>query len=1357
MANDTFQLRHLFEFFVPSQCRCGESLPDEKRKEVLGEAKKRMSTWFGGFTVTEARGGFVLESGQLAEEPVSIIFSNATDEALKKHKNDFMAFAESIATRLSQEAIGYRIDGKMSFADGDSSVPCMHRQARFTKMDRRKREVLLGYQALEVALRRLCDGGAQDRRDAFFSLVTHTLGYDFVNKPVSTPNWANEIRQLLFKQKPPIVVAQSDSGFKIILITLADERLLLTEQRQIIERLLKDNNTLRALFVVTNGNQSHWHFVNVPENTTDKRRLLRRFRIESKDQPMRTIVEQFSLIDVQKIGGKASVIDIKKVHDTAFDVEAITKEFYKSYKALFDILQEDLGRQTGDRVWAHDYVLQFLNRLMFIYFIQRKRWLGDDLDFLKHFWDAYRKAKQPDNSFVKRWLTVLFFEAFNEKFHGGHDYFPEGISKTLQMAPYLNGGLFTRNDLDEQYVRKLTITDERFEQTITFLEHYNFTVSEDTPLDQEVAVDAEMLGKVYESLVNVSEEEKSEEGTKKKKSDKKKEAGIFYTPRTEIDMMCRLALVDYLTNHLGEIHKPLLYETVFAYALEDKASADNKLTENNLWGELDALLQNITVVDPACGSGSFLIGMLQVLDDLIQRADTILGRTQTPYERRKRIIGQSLYGVDVMRWAVDVAELRLWLQLVVETELKPAELKLNPLLPNLTFKIRRGDSLVQELGGINMAHIKGQQTLSPALKGRLTRLKGEKLKFYNNDFDPEFKNLNVIEREEREIFLDILKERKHTLENRLKERKRALATDTDLLGVTVIGFDSKPHTDVEAEAVDIEADILRTKKALNALSGTKECPFVWDIAFVEIFTGERAGFDIVIGNPPYVRHEQIADPMLDREESAPESKTVYKGKLIQSVYRLWPSFFGVDSEKPKHKIAEKSDLYIYFYFHGMALLNNKGSFCFITSNSWLDVDYGKDLQQFLLEYGHIKMVIDNQAKRSFSSADVNTVITLLAAPEKRVVPLHTKMARFVMFKVPFEQVITHDVFTFIEAVKDRYSNPAYRVCPLDQKTLFEKGCDIPEDDESHAIPTRGKSQGPLIKVARYIGNKWGGKYLRAPDIYWTILDKGKGKLVRLGDIAEVRRGFTTGANEFFYLTNEEIQEWGIEAEFLKPVIVSPRECASVEVVLKDLKYKAFCCNLNMKEIKGTAALEYIKWGEKQSFDCRPSCRNRSLWYSFPEKEWAKVLWPMIHNDRLSVFWNKKRVAVDHNLFEIYGFDDDVLWGSLAWTGQVLFRELHGRANLGQGALKTEGIDIKTLCIIGLGDKKIREGFKSSRSALSERNIGNVKDESAKNDRHLLDSVVFDLLSFSKGEREAIYEAAIELVESRLKKADSLNA
>jgi type II restriction/modification system DNA methylase subunit YeeA len=117
---------------------------------------------------------------------------------------------------------------------------------------------------------------------------------------------------------------------------------------------------------------------------------------------------------------------------------------------------------------------------------------------------------------------------------------------------------------------------------------------------------------------------------------------------------------------------------VFAYSIEEKSDADKRLSQANLWPRLDDLLQDITVVDPACGSGSFLIGMLQVIDDLSQRADAVIGRQETSYERRKRIIGQSLYGVDVMRWAVEVAELRLWLQLVIETELEPAELKFRP-------------------------------------------------------------------------------------------------------------------------------------------------------------------------------------------------------------------------------------------------------------------------------------------------------------------------------------------------------------------------------------------------------------------------------------------------------------------------------------------------------------------------------------------------------------------------------------------------------------------------------------------------------------------------------------------------------
>lgn len=1185
-------------------------------------------------------------------------------------------------------------------------------------------------------------------QEALKELVWSRLGYDRVNSAISRKDW-NEATKSVLSEDPVLFAAGGDdAAFHIITARLASDRLRATDERLVITRLLRDHPY--ALFIFSNAQQTHWHFVNVraagDKSDTDaqrdplRRRMFRRITIGPEER-LRTAAERIALLDMEKMQPDLfglSPLQIQAQHDEAFDVEVVTRDFYTKYKALFNILQDDLAKQTKDKVWAHDYVLQFLNRLMFIYFIQRKRWLNDDPDFLKNFWDAYKKGQQPADSFAKRWLSVLFFEVFNNRTPNAYNYFPETMRTALQMAPWLNGGLFSRNDLDEKFAGKFTLADKRFEQAINFLEQYNFTVSEDTPLDQEVAVDAEMLGKVYESLVNVSEE-----------ADERGDAGIFYTPRTEIDMMCRLAVVDYLANHLDAGHKPLLYKTVFAFTPEEKTEADEQLSNHNLWGELDRLLQGITVVDPACGSGSFLIGMLQVLDDLVQRADAVLGRLESPYERRKRIIGQSLYGVDVMRWAVDVAELRLWLQLVIETEILPGELKLRPLLPNLTFKIRRGDSLVQEIGGIDMAHRKGSPVIPSALKGRLTKLKGEKLKFYNNDIQAKFQSQSEIEQEERRLFQDIFEARKLELENRLQDANRALETDTDLYGDTVSRMDEKSRMTTEAEKDAIAAELVQAQTALDALARTKETPFVWDIAFVEIFTGDSKGFDIVIGNPPYVRQESISDPMLAREKVTTAGKKQYKEKLIRSVYRLWPMFFGANPEKPNYKINAKSDLYIYFFFHGLWLLNDKGSFCFITSNSWLDVGYGKDLQEFLLKHGHVKLLVDNQAKRSFASADVNTAIALLGPPARRPAELAGKIARFVLFKAPFEQALTPNVFADIDAAAERTSTPEYRMFPIDQKTLFEQGCDAPEEEDEDAAPKTGKTRGPLIKVAKYIGNKWGGKYLRAPDIYWTILEKGKGKLVRLGDIAEVRFGIKTGANEFFYLDKEKIEEWGIEPEFLKPVIKSPRECKRILVDPKDLKMKIFMCHKDKKELKGTAALEYIKWGEKQGFHERPSCAGRLLWWDVGTRQKAQINANYLVNDVMRFIAVEKGFFVSDNFQEVH-IPKRLFWQtSISCNSTILqlFANMMGRSNFGGGLMKIQTYEVESLPLIApemLNEKKCREVLMTTERV-------DLRGE----DRKKMDEVIFDVLSLKNVEREEVYATVYDLVDSRLEKADSL--
>ncbi|MHB8114227.1 MAG: DNA methyltransferase [Bellilinea sp.] len=520
-------------------------------------------------------------------------------------------------------------------------------------------------------------------------LFWEELNYDRANTPISTTDWDPTLTVNLAERPVLFASAANEAMFHIIYSHLTGEKMPIGRERALIQKLILQHP--HSLFVFSNQSQTHWHFVNAMDEKSEiaqRRRVLRRISVSPEDR-LRTASERLARLDVNLANADLLGLDpvrLQNQHESAFDVEEVTQEFFQDYQAIFNLLKAALTTQNHNPQWAHDFALLFLNRLMFLYYIERKRWLGNDTDFLHNFWRAYKHANQPKDTFVSQWLEVLVFEAFNKKFSAGRSdvaFMPQAIRDALQLAPWLNGGLFTKTSLDTDY--SYSIGDALISQIFAFLDRYNFTISEDTPLDQEVAVDPEMIGKVYESLVNVSSE-----------ADDRSDAGIFYTPRIEIDLMCRLSLADWLMNHLTDIRKSDLYELVFAFSPEDNTAADLTITEHNLWPKLDQVLSGITVLDPACGSGSFLVGMLMILDDLQARCAAALGKVETPYERRKRIVGSSLYGVDIMEWAVHVAELRLWLQLVIETDIDPNELLLRPLLPNLSFKIRRGDSLVQE-------------------------------------------------------------------------------------------------------------------------------------------------------------------------------------------------------------------------------------------------------------------------------------------------------------------------------------------------------------------------------------------------------------------------------------------------------------------------------------------------------------------------------------------------------------------------------------------------------------------------------------------------------------------------------------
>ena len=1161
----------------------------------------------------------------------------------------------------------------------------------------------------------------------------------------------------------------SVGGIQVLLVTVPGPKITATVARAIIKAL--SNQVDEHLLVARTEDGALFHFIY--PRSVGSRTVLKRIVLE-RGRPRRTAVDRlFTLYDERARNG----VDVRTAIERAFDVEAVTREFYKGYETLFGHLESEFQVQSGDNVWAHDYALQLLNRVMFLYFIDRKGWL--ETEFLRRFWQAYRQSGEPADTFFDKWLKVLFFEAFNNRF-SHPSYMPSEIRDTLQSAPWLNGGLFQRNKLDEGFDPK--VNDELWRRIMGFFDSYNFTIAESTPWDQEVAVDPAMIGKVYESLVNVSE------------VDERGEAGIFYTPRTEIDLMCRLALVDYLANHLGKDRKSLLYNVVFAVEPDEKEDADRQLRDENLWPDFDRLIQVITVADPACGSGSFLVGMLQVLDDLFVRADSELGRQETAYERKKRIIGRSLCGVDVMEWAVDVAELRLWLQLVIDTEITWEERKLRPLLPSLSFKIRCGDSLVQEVGGVNMAHTHGRVELPAQIKGKLTKLQGEKLRHYNNEKGA--LSEEDLAGRELELFRSVLEHRVDALRTQVREKQGRLeAARTEQGQLPGMARErgrqaSLEETRLLEEITRLESDLAQVGTAKDALVSGSEVPFVWDIAFVEVFAGDRQGFDIVIGNPPYVADENIADPTLKRHDINAKNNKAYRSKLATSVYRTFPRYFGysASTNKTTRRIDAKSDLYVYFYFHGLSLLNDSGAFCFITSNSWLDVGYGAVLQEFMLRHCHLQLVLDNQARRSFATADINTVIVLVSAADEGSDWGLDCTARFVMFKLPFEHVSSAVIFDEISSANDRKTTVEYRIHPETQKALLEDGCESAlEGDEVSPLPAPGPAESrPAVRTIRYNGAKWGGNYLRAPDVALRLIDLARvGRLAPLRSVNEVRLGLMTGANDFFYLIvidqTEEVATCRtatgdiveIETQYLRPVLRGPRACDELWLSEEALRQVVFYCNAEPSELVGTRAWKYVKRGEETPVVVKQGREkgltvtgyhrlaffsSRRLWYAIGTQDATDLVCIKGVGEAHKLALMPTGGLFDQRFYGLRATNRNRVWGmalALLSTVWVLFRELYGRSNLGAGALDVSTLDMRRTLIPSLNRLPSEEECEALLKRLVGRKWTRVQDELISPDRQAIDSACFDAMGLSQSDREAVCEAVLNLVEARLAKAASV--
>ena len=1027
----------------------------------------------------------------------------------------------------------------------------------------------------------------------------------------------------------------------------------------------------------------------------------------------------------------------------AFSIEKVSDDFYKAFEPQFNALKNAIIGDATDDSEKEQFTIIFIIRILFVGFVQKKGWLGEKPQFLADFLKEYTSRFKGQNKFYSHWLKPLFFEALNTPFgrkvaYQQNDFLPE-TEVILQHAPYLNGQLFKpKQGVD---TLGLTFPDEQISAFFEFLFTYNFTIEENTLYDEELELNPEFLGIIFERLVN-------------------KKFGAVYTPRPEVDFMCRMALLKWLEK-TTPCSQHDLYHFFFREGGKGEAFDAVQKEGDFSTAEIETLitqLESVTVCDPAAGSGAFEVGMLQVLEELLQnlyaRHNTPSARKTnkpTTYEMKRQIIGRSLYGVEVQPSAVWINHLRLWLSLFIEMPDEEKE-SLTPLLPNLQFKVCEGDSLVQRVGE-KLFPVRGLQSeLSPEIKQRIKALKEAKASFFFNQAEHK---AEAIKNEEVKLFALLLQEEI----NRLIDRLNPLSTTKQTTLALEVAQPQQLALTVNAKEKAAIEDQIATLQEQKTTLQKGSLPFLWSVEFAEVFL-DKGGFDIIIGNPPYVRNEEIQDP---------------HGKLTPTAYKeqlklvLQQDFPGAIKDKT---VNGRSDLYCYFYVHTLNLLNQNGFQAFICSNSWLDVGYGVWLQEFLLATTPVEWIVDNHAKRSFANADVNTIISLIGSPvpPKKATALAQQTTKFVAFKQPFEtSIITENLLAIAQAT-DRTKTEAYRLTAKTHASLKTEGTDA----ETHA----------------YVGLKWGGVFLRSPDIYFTLMEKYGQHFTKIGTLAkEVKFGIKTGSDAFFFLTPLESVEnkrivkvtnsvgWTgeIETEFLKPAIRNARECSTIYLGLDDLKQYLLVCSKTKEELRGMKVLDYIEWGEKASVKIKQgsqkgeviegyqnisSIQGRRKWYDLN----ISKIYPLHFSymiDQIGTFIVAKAYfsANFHDLLiqEEYGI-------SLNSSIFHLVQNIYGRANFGGGLMKIQTSELKQMELPNVPFGNYKPLLQALQKGSIFEEYGLDKDlpfaQQSPNPtpaRKAVDDVVFNALGLSQFERDEVYRAVCQLVWERTSKAKNKGA
>lgn len=589
-------------------------------------------------------------------------------------------------------------------------------------------------------------------------------------------------------------------------------------------------------------------------------------------------------------------LEIKK----AFSVEALSDDFFDEYRKQYAEFVKFLTgkeyvkkgnkwveQETGepdaqyftsfkkDDKLVRDYIKKMMGRIVFLYFLQSKGWLAGNLHYMHDlFYDASDEVK---GDFLDKVLEPMFFGLLNTRpedrssaplVNGvGVKYIPNA-----DEIPYLNGGLFQQEKIDEV---ESVFPAGMFQSLFDFFDSYNFTIDENDPNDAEVGVDPEMLGKIFENLLEDN-----------------KDKGAFYTPKEIVRYMCQESLTAYLQTGIDDAEvKEHIANFVKTNDVEELGGASSELAMS-----IDQKLIDVKICDPAIGSGAFPMGLLREL--YACRKSIEIFEEDNAADIKRHIIQNNIYGVDIEKGAVDIARLRFWLALIID-EKEPMP------LPNLDFKIMQGNSLLESYKGVDL------DVTSKKLKtGKDTKKTRGVL------------SLGFEETDVQKIIQDLVKSYFSITDHTLRAQRRRQ-----------IDKYVKDYIMVCAEGNHEVQD------AVDELEIPNDQFFLWHTYFADVF--EQGGFDIVIGNPPYLRIQGIMD-------SAPEL-----AKLYSLNFRAATGSY---------------DLYVCFVEQALSLIKQTGIVNYIMPVKWTNASFGKGLRKIISSNNAASKIISFGAYQVFNAS-----------------------------------------------------------------------------------------------------------------------------------------------------------------------------------------------------------------------------------------------------------------------------------------------------------------------------------------------------------------------------------------------------